>query len=155
MERGDGSTSKSQRSSEMRLSSCSRLHENLGTSHSQGERRDRNQVRQSTWNYPMFSRSNLQRDCSRKSSRERCLEDTQGSAGRARILYQDLFTDTIKLEEGSLDVDGYVKSSGEDSMTSIGNFLRSLSSSLHLLVSLHLSGPQEEFWNLEMTFPWR
>ena len=25
--------------------------------------------------------------------RQRCLEDTQGSVGRARILYQDLFTD--------------------------------------------------------------
>ena len=33
-------------------------HDNLGTPDSQGERRDRDQVRQSTWNYPMLPRSN-------------------------------------------------------------------------------------------------
>ena len=31
--------------------------------------------------------------CSRKPYCQRCLEDTQGSVGRATILYQDLFTD--------------------------------------------------------------
>jgi hypothetical protein len=39
--------------------------------------------------------------------------DTQGSVGRARILFQDYALTilyTTKLEEGSLDVDGYVKS---------------------------------------------
>jgi hypothetical protein len=37
-------------------------------------------------------------------------EDTRGSVGRARIFYQDLFTDPSPHNQGSLDVDGYVKS---------------------------------------------
>jgi len=92
MERGDGSTSKSQRSLEMYPSPCSRLHDNIGNSRSQRERRDWDQVRQSTWNYSMFPRSNLQGDYLRESYCQRCLQDTQGSVGRTRILYQDLFT---------------------------------------------------------------
>jgi len=47
------------------------------------------------------------------------------------------------------------KPSGEDSMTSIWNFRRSSSSSWHLWVLLHLSGPTEEFWNLKRTSLWR
>jgi len=134
MERGDGSTLKSQRSLEMHLSPCSRLHENIGTSHSQGERRDRNQVRQSTWNNPMLPRSNPQGDCSRKSYLQRCLEDTQGSVGRARTLYQDLFTDPSlhnqarrRISLTSMVTSSQWKPSGEDSMTSSWSFLRSLS----------------------------
>ena len=106
MGRRGGSTSKSQRSLVMHPSPCSRLYDNLGNSHSQGERRNGDQVRQSTWKYSMFPRPNLQRDCSRKPHLQRRLKDTQGSVGRARILPQD----TSKLEKGSLDVDGYVRS---------------------------------------------
>ena len=115
MEHGDGSTSKSQRSLEMYPSPCSSLHDNIGNSHSQGEIQDRDQVRQSTLKYSMFPRSNLQGDCSRKSYCQRCLEDTQGSVGRAKgqesytkIYLLTLFY-TTKLEEGPFDVDGYVQ----------------------------------------------
>ena len=40
---------------------------------------------------------------------------------------------------------------------SIWSSLRSSSSSWHLWIFLHLSGPKEEFWDLEKTFPfsWR
>ena len=113
MERGDGRTSTTQRSLEICPSSCSRLHDNFGDSHSQGEIGDRDQVRQSTWNYSIFARSNLQGDCSRQSHCQRYLKDTPGSLGRAKpytkiYLLTPLYT--TKIEEGSLDVDGYVKS---------------------------------------------
>ena len=93
-------------------SPCSRLTDSIGTSRSQGERRGQHQVRQSTWNYPIFPRSNLQGDCSRKSYSQRCLEDTQGSVERQESctkIYLLTLLYTTKLEEGSLDVDGYVK----------------------------------------------
>ena len=89
---------------------CSRLHDSIGNSHSQGERRDRDQVRQTTWNYPIFPRSNLQGNCSRKSYCQRCLEDTQGWQESSTEIYLLTLFYTKKLEEGSLDVDGYVKS---------------------------------------------
>jgi hypothetical protein len=62
---------------------------------------------------PLFLRSNLQGDRSRKPHCQRCLEDTQGSFVRQ---------------------DSYIKIN---------------------LQTLHLSGPKEEFWNLERTFPRR
>ena len=93
MERGDGSASKSQRSLELYPSPCSRLHDNIENSHCRKVRRDWDQARQSSWNFSMFPWSNLQGDFSRKPYCQRCLDDTQGSVERARILYQDLFTD--------------------------------------------------------------
>jgi len=75
MGRGDGSAFERRRSLEMYSSLGSRLHDNIGNSHSQEERRDRHQLRQSTWNYAMFSRSNLQGDCSRKPYCQRYMED--------------------------------------------------------------------------------
>ena len=52
------------------------FHDNFGRSHCQEERRDSDQVRQSTWKSLVFV-------------------DTQGSIGSARILNQYLFTDPL------------------------------------------------------------
>ena len=114
MERGDGSTPKIQRSLEMYPSPCSRLHDNIGTPHSQGERRDRDQVRQSSWNYPMFPRSNLQGDIARGSLTAKDVWKTlkdqlEGQESHTKIYLLTLLY-TTKQEEGSLDVYGYVKS---------------------------------------------
>jgi len=109
MERGDGSTSKSQTSLEMYQSPCSRLHENIGTSHSQGERRDRDQVRQSTWNYLMFPRSTC-KEIARgslvaKGVWKTLKDQLEGQESYTKIYLLTLLY-TTKLDEGSLDVDG-------------------------------------------------
>jgi len=108
MKRGDGSTSSSQRSSWSVEMEAKDFHDNIGNSHSQGERRDRNQVGQSTWNYSTFPRSNLHGDC-KKNVWKTLKDQLKGQESYTKIYLLTLLY-TTKLEEGSLDVDGYVKS---------------------------------------------
>jgi len=102
-----------------------------------------------------------QGNCSRKHHCQRCLEDTQGWVGRSRILYQDFLLTLLyitKLEEGSFDVDGCVKS-----MEAIWRRLNEVNLKLpeELMVLMTLTGlspsfgTQRRIVECQRTFPWR
>jgi len=123
MERGDGSTSKSQRSLEMHPSPCSRLHENIGTSHSQGEietKFDKSLGTIQCFLDPTckeIARGSL----TAKDVWKTLKDQLEGKESDTKIYLLTLLY-TTKLQEGSLGVDGYVKSMEaiwRNSMTSI------------------------------------
>ena len=93
--------------------SCSRLHDNLGNSHSQGERQDRDQVRQSTGTIQCFLNptcKEIDRCSLTAKDAWKTLKDQLEEQESYTKIYLLTLLYTAKLEEGSLDVDGYVNS---------------------------------------------
>ena len=115
MKRGDGSTSKSQTSLELYPSPCSRLRDNIGNSHSHGERQDRDQALGTIQCFLDPTCKEIDRGSLTAKDVWKTLKDQLEGQESYTEIYLLTLIYTTKLQEGSLvaiwrRLNGYVKS---------------------------------------------
>jgi hypothetical protein len=113
MERGDGKTSKSQRSLEIYPSPCSRLHDNIGTLILKKKDEIETKFDKALGTIQCFldptCKEIARRSLTSKDVWKTLKDQLEGQESYTKIHLLALLY-TTKPEEGSLDVDGYVKS---------------------------------------------
>jgi len=143
MERGDASTSKSQRSLEMYPSPCSRLHDNLGNC-----QKGKDEIE------TKFDKRLCSRKLTTKDVWKKLKGHLEGHESYTNIFFLTLVY-TTKLEDGTRDVDGCVKLV-KTMWRRLSDVNLKLPEELVVLMTLMgfrpSFGPKEEFCKLEETF---